>query len=265
MIRFVCETCGTQHAASETPPAHCAICSDDRQYVGWKGQRWTTHEALLEAHEQRLGEEAGLLAFGMEPAFAIDQRAFLIPTDAGNILWEALPMITDEAVQAIEAAGGAERIVISHPHFYASMGEWSERLGGIPISLHEADQEWIQRPHENIELWSGERLKLSDEVTLLRCGGHFPGSTALHWAKGAGALFAGDALQVAKDRRSVSFLHSYPNLLPMPTSEVEALQSRVLDFEFEKLFGYTWGRNILSDAKGVVQASFERYLRAVRS
>lgn len=266
MNRYICETCGTQHADSEQPPALCAICADDRQYVGWNGQRWTTHEELAESHGQRIEEEAGLLALGVAPSFAIDQRAFLLPTDAGNILWECLPLVTDEAVAAIEARGGIDRIVISHPHFYASMGEWSDRFG-VPITIHEADARWIQRPHPAIEPWSGQTLELSASVTLLRCGGHFPGSTALHWASGpgaGGALFAGDALQVAMDRTHVSFMHSYPNLLPMRTSDVEAMRDLVLPYSFDDVFGYTWGRNILGGAHGKVRRSFERYLDAVR-
>ena len=34
MENYMCETCGTQYTASEQPPAHCAICEDDRQYIG---------------------------------------------------------------------------------------------------------------------------------------------------------------------------------------------------------------------------------------
>ena len=94
MNQFICETCGTWHAAAERPPERCVICDDDRQYVGWEGQRWTTHEALLAAHGPRIEEVAGLLALGTSPAYAIDQRALLLPTDAGNILWEALPIVS---------------------------------------------------------------------------------------------------------------------------------------------------------------------------
>lgn len=79
-----------------------------------------------------MGEEQGWLALGMTRAFAIDPRAFLLRTAAGSILWEALPLFTGEAVAAIEARGGADRLVISHPHFYATMGEWSDRLEGHP-------------------------------------------------------------------------------------------------------------------------------------
>ena len=130
----ICETCGTQFA--ESGPKRCPICEDDRQYVGWQGQRWTSHEKLAVAHRLRLADEAGVLGIGLDPGFAIDQRALFLPTDAGNILWECLSLVTDDAVAALKAKGGVDRIIISHPHFYAAMVEWSEALGGVPILLH---------------------------------------------------------------------------------------------------------------------------------
>ena len=40
----------------------------------------------------------------------------------------------------------------------------------------------------------------------------------LHWpagANGKGALLTGDIIQVVQDRRYVSFMRSYPNLIPL--------------------------------------------------
>jgi hypothetical protein len=42
MPNFICATRGTQHAASDQPPATCAICEDARQYIKVTGQQWTT-------------------------------------------------------------------------------------------------------------------------------------------------------------------------------------------------------------------------------
>jgi hypothetical protein len=266
MTRYICETCGTQHEDTDRPPAACTVCGDDRQYVGWAGQGWTTHEALAETHTMRMEDVEGLAGFGVAPDFAIRQRALLLPTDAGNILWECLPLVTPEAVAAIEAKGGLDLIAISHPHFYGSMGEWSDALGGVPILIHEADRQWVRRPHKAIEFWRGDRRELSDSVTLIRTGGHFPGSTALHWADGpkpGGALFSGDAPQVTRDRRHVSFMYSYPNYVPMRTSDVTAMRDRLAGYEFEDVFGFTWGLDILGGGRRAVDDSFERYLAAV--
>jgi hypothetical protein len=266
MPSFICETCGTQYAETPQPPPHCPVCEDERQYVGWKGQTWTTHDGLAAGYRLRLQDDDGLLGIGLAPDFAIPQRAILLPTDAGNLLWECVSLVTDEAVAALNARGGVDRIVISHPHFYSSMVEWSEALGGVPILLHEADREWVQRSSPRIEYWSGDERKLSDAVTLVRCGGHFPGSTALHWTDGpraGGALFPGDALQVVLDRRHVTFMYSYPNYIPMKPSDVSGMRSRLQGYDFEDVFGYTWGRNIIGGARAAVDASFDRYLTAV--
>lgn len=266
MIAYLCETCGTQYEASEQPPSCCPICLDERQYVGWQGQRWLRMDELAARHRLRIGLDAGLLAIGIEGSFAIPQRALLLPTDAGNILWECISLVTDEAVAALRAAGGVDRIIISHPHFYSAMVAWSEALGGVPILLHGADRGFIQRDSARIEHWQGDQLRLSAEVTLIRCGGHFEGSTALHWRRpgAAGpALFPADAMQVALDRRHVAFLYSYPNMMPMRPEAVHAMQSRLAPFDFEQLYGFSWDRNILGDARAAVDRSFVRYFQAL--
>lgn len=266
MRRFICKTCGTQYGESDGPPASCLICDDERQYVGWQGQQWTTLEELAEGHALRIEEDDGVLGLDVSPGFAIDQRACFLPTAAGNIMWESLSHVNDEAVAALKARGGVDLIAISHPHFYSSMGEWSDALGGVPILLHEADRDFVTRPHPALEFWSGDRLRLSSSVTLIRCGGHFAGSTALHWSEGprpGGSLFSGDALQVGLDRRHVSFMYSYPNLVPMRTSELVAMRERLADHDFEDVFGYSRGRNIIGGGRMAVDASFDRHLRAI--
>ena len=265
-IAFICETCGTQYAPSSAPPSQCAICEDDRQYVSWKGQTWITPAQLARDHALRIDDDAGLMAIAIAPEFAIPQRALLLPTDAGNILWECVSLVSDAAIAALKSRGGVDRIVISHPHFYSAMVDWSDALGGVPILLHEADRQWVMRPSQLIEFWSGDTLHLSDAVTLIRAGGHFPGSTALFWRVGlraGGAMIPGDALQVVMDRRHVAFMYSYPNYIPMRTADVHAMRQRLRDFDFEDVYGFSWGRNILGGGRAAVDASFERHLAAV--
>lgn len=262
---FICSACGTQYAESRVPPARCPICEDERQYVAWSGQAWTTREALAAKHRMRIEDDAGVIGIGIQPAFAINQRAALLPTDAGNILWECPSLATEEGIADLKRRGGIDLIAISHPHFYAAMVDWSDAFGGVPILLHDADRNWVQRPSRAIEFWKGNELHLSRSVTLLRCGGHFEGSTALHWADGprpGGVLFPGDALQVTMDRRYVAFMYSYPNYQPMRASDVGAMRDRLAPYAFQDVFGYTWGRNIIGGGKAGVERSFERFLAA---
>lgn len=263
---FICETCGTQYVESEDPPVACGICTDERQYVGWQGQRWTTQDRLAARHTLRIGDDAGLLGIAVQPDFGIGQRALLVPTASGNLLWECVSLVTDEAVAALQARGGVQIMAISHPHFYASMLAWSEALGNVPILLHEADCAWVRCPSPRIEFWRGASRRLSDSLTLLHCPGHFDGSTALHWregVRGLGALLPGDALQVAGDRRHVSFMYSYPNAIPLAPSAVRRLRAVLADTQFDDVYGFSWGRNIIGAGRAAVDKSFERYLAAV--
>ncbi len=227
MPNFICTTCGSQHADSAAPPPSCAICDDARQYVGTGGRSWTTLEALRRNHRsaiQRL--EPALTGIGMTPDFAIAQRALLVQHATGNVLWDCVPLLDAATVDLVRALGGLSAIAVSHPHFYATVVEWSRALGDVPIYLHIDDRQWMMRPDPVIRFWEGETLTLGDGLTLIRAGGHFAGGTLLHWragAEGRGALLSGDIVQVAADPRWVSFMYSYPNMIPLPPSAIHRI------------------------------------------
>ncbi|MFO7169792.1 MAG: MBL fold metallo-hydrolase, partial [Chloroflexota bacterium] len=146
MTNFICRTCGTQFAESDAPPAACPICSDERQYIGYDGQRWTTLEELQrDYHNVIKPVEPGLTGIGTHPTFAIGQRALLVQTPHGNLLWDCVSLIDEPTVAAVRALGGVRAIAISHPHYYSSMVEWS-RAFDAPIYLHADDQQNIMRP-----------------------------------------------------------------------------------------------------------------------
>jgi hypothetical protein len=263
---FICVTCGAQYPSSAEPPAECPICLDERQYVGWGGQRWTTLEELRA--EQRADvreEEPGLTGIGSSPGFAISQRALLLETGEGNLLWDCLAPFDDAVVEAVRARGGIDAIAISHPHYYTTMVDWS-RAFDAPIHLPAADREWVTRPDEAIRFWDGDRLDLLGGLTLLRLGGHFAGGSVLHWpagAEGRGALLCGDILQVVPDRRWVSFMRSYPNLIPLPAAKVEAMAAALEPWEFDRIYGAWFGKVVDVGARDTVRRSAERYVRAV--
>lgn len=266
MPHFICKTCGTQFAESESPPPECAICQDERQYVGWSGQQWTTLDGLRQNHRVAVRlEELGLYGIGMEPKFAIGQRALLITRPEGNLLWDCLSLIDEGLVEMINGIGGLSAIAISHPHYYTSMVEWAKAFD-CPISLHTADRQWVMRPDPVVEFWDGETKELENGMTLIRCGGHFEGGTVLHWPQGAdgrGVILSGDILQVVEDRRWVSFMYSYPNLIPLPASTVRQIVGATEPFEFDRIYGAWWGKIVREDAKAAVRRSGDRYLRAL--
>ena len=267
MPTYICVTCGTQFPPAERPPERCAICEDERQYIGLQGQQWITLDDLRTTHRNAVyPEHPGIWAIGTEPKFAIGQRALLIQNGAGNILWDCVSLIDGETVARIQALGGVSAIAISHPHYYSSMVEWSQAFNNPPIYLHEGDRPWVQRPDPCIRFWQGETHALSREFTLIRIGGHFAGYQVLHGSDGGdgmGALFSGDLPQVCMDRRWVSFMYSYPNYLPLSVASVSRIVAALEPFEFGKLFGAWPGFVIHADAKSVVRRSAQRYLQAL--
>lgn len=267
MEHWICVTCGAQFAASQEPPAGCPICLDQRQYVGQQGQQWTTLARMRQEGYQNsiTEEEPSLTGIVTQPSFAIGQRALLVQTDQGNVIWDCITYLDDQTVQAVQALGGISAIAASHPHLYGSMIEWAERFQAR-IYLHEADRRWVMRPDERITFWSGETLPLLDDLTLIRLGGHFPGSTVLHWPQGAegrGTLLTGDTIYVVADRAWVSFMYSYPNLIPLPAREIRRMRDAIAPYSFDRLYSGFPGRVVDADASAAVQRSAERYLKAI--
>src|SRR5438477_223461 len=138
MNHYICVTCGTQFAKTDQSPSRCPICEDERQFVNWDGQVWTTLDQLRSNHSNRIECE---------------------------------------------------------------------------------------------------------------------GSTVLLWPggdNGDGALLTGDSIQVVMNRYSVSFMHSYPNLIPLSQAAISQIVERVEPFAFEQIYGGWWQRNVLSGAKEVL-------------
>src|SRR5437899_4860302 len=267
MENFVCVQCGTQFAESAQPPSRCPICEDERQFVRRTGQEWTTLERLRADHHNRLQDEAPrLLGIGTESEFGIGQRALLLQSPGGNLLWDCISLLDDETIVEVNARGGIRAIAISHPHFYSSMIEWADRFDA-QIFLHAVDREWVMRKSPRIQFWEGSTLSLWDGLTLINLGGHFEGGTVLHWPAASrdgaskGALLTGDIITVVQDRRCVSFMRSYPNLIPLGASAIRQIVQRIEPFLFEQVYGGLWQATVLADVKVAVVRCAERYLR----
>jgi glyoxylase-like metal-dependent hydrolase (beta-lactamase superfamily II) len=105
---------------------------------------------MRKAYTARLEDDHGLLGIGMKPSFAIGQRALLVPTKHGNVMWDCSALIDDASVREIKARGGLSAIAISHCHYYTTMLEWSAAFGDVPIYLHESNRKWVQRESKAI-------------------------------------------------------------------------------------------------------------------
>jgi hypothetical protein len=269
MPEFICVTCGLQYSTSESPPDGCRICLDERQYVGFNGQHWTTIDALAETHENHFDlEESGLVSIETRPTFAIGQRALLVHHPAGNVLWDCLSLVDQPTIDRVADLGGLSAIAISHPHYYGACVDWSHAFGGVPIYVNDADARWVCRPDPVVNFWAGETFPISDGLALVRCGGHFEGGTILHWtggAEGRGALLVGDVVAVCMDRTTVSVMRSYPNLIPVNASTITRIEGLLAPLVYDRIYGAFAGRRIDRDGRAAVKQSFERYRAAIGS
>lgn len=268
MHSYICTTCGVQYNETKNPPDSCPICTDERQYVNPKGQQWTTLDEMInnESYTNNISkEENDLYKIKTEPKFGIGQTSYLIQDNGFNLLWDCISLIDDKTVSRIDELGGISAIALSHPHYYSTQVEWAE-IFQVPIYIHEDDKEWVVRDSKWIKLWSGESLQLTDNLILNRLGGHFKGGTVLNWTSGnhnKGILLTGDIIQVVSDTDWVSFMYSYPNLIPLPISKVEEISLRVTPLHFDRIYN-AFNKVVKTDGKNVVKKSAERYVKALK-
>jgi hypothetical protein len=266
MTIFVCRTCAVEQPDTSEPGAVCAICSDERQYVRPTGQQWTTlHELGAAGHRGTVAEvESGLNGITIEPSVGIGQRALLVQTPSGNLLWDPNGYLDDELIAAVRQLGGVAAVAASHPHMFGVQVEWSHRFGGVPVYVQAADREWIQRDDPVITTWD-EKNEVLPGVMLHRIGGHFPGSAVVHFVggDGRGVLLSGDTVACTPDEHWVSFMRSYPNKIPLSAAVVAKVADRVLQLDFDRLYDNFAGQ-VIGGAAGWVRRSADRYIAWVR-
>lgn len=98
-------------------------------------------------------------------------------------------------------------------------------------------------------------------MTLHQTGGHFPGSAVVHWAAGAagrGALLSGDSVYPNPDRRSISFMRSYPNHLPLSGAVALRIAEQLGGYKFDRIYG-NFNNAIASGAKAILHSSAQRH------
>ena len=78
-------------------------------------------------------------------------------------------------------------------------------------------------------------------------------------------LLSGDIVQVVPDRRWVSFMYSYPNLIPLPGEHGQPGWSTPLEpYPFDRIYG-AWCDRIVDDGKAAVERSAARYVAALEA
>lgn len=268
MTVWICRACAVEHPNSAEPPLVCRICADERQYVPLAGQAWTSLSELTAAGTRLSVVEVEPDLFGItaSPPIGIGQRAHLVRTDAGNLLWDPTGFIDDAGVAAVRERGPIAAIVASHPHMFGVQVEWSRALGGVPILVSEADRAWVQRPDDAIRFIDSTDHLILPGVTIRTIGGHFPGSLLAYWSAGAdgrGVVLSGDTIFPGQDGKWVSFARSFPNHIPLSAAVVDRVAIAATAHPFDRLYG-NFGLVIPTDARAIVRRSADRHMAWVR-
>jgi hypothetical protein len=267
MTLWICATCGIEHSDTPVPAAICEVCADERQYLREDGQRWATVDELRKDREWALDEiEDNLYQLSVSPPVGIGHRGFLMTTPAGNVLWEPPGYYDDALVGAIRDLGGLSAIASSHPHLTGVCVSLSYEFDGVPVYWANDDRRWVRRPDPVITFWQDYQEVLPG-LSLHQCGGHFAGSAVLHFAAGAdgqGVLLTGDTALVGSDRKTVTFLRSYPNRIPLPERTVRHIAEVTAPLRFDRLYSGFAPGVIEHDANEAVQFSARRYISWIR-
>ncbi len=256
----VCTTCGTQFPDEVPLPDLCPICNDDRQYIKASGQNWIALDELSNGHTVKITRiTEHLYSLKMVPDFAIGQRAFLVISPGGNILWDCIPLLDEAAAAFIQSKGGLKAIIISHPHYYSSMNEWAMHFD-CPVYIHEADAVWVFNKRDHIKLWNGDEQSLWDGIRVVNTAGHFPGSCVLEVPSLSpeGALLSGDSLFVGPGKRHIAVMHSYPNQIMLKKTEFLNVLDKTGSLVFDTIYGAFEGQNLIGNAKQVFVESMQR-------
>lgn len=259
--QIVCSTCGTCFPGQDLPDL-CPVCADDRQYIPPEGQQWTAYAHLQRHHSVKFQKiKARLYEMEINPQFAIGQRALLVLSDQGNILWDCIPLLDEMTIEFIRAKGGLKAIAFSHPHYYSNMNDWAE-IFNCPIYIHKNDAMHIQTGSKHIHLWEGEEMLLWDGISILLTGGHFDGSCILHvpFLSPLGSILCGDTLFLSPSKKHFSILRSYHNRIPLPLSEMRRLESRFSQIPFDAFYGYHKSQNLEENVKSIFKQSMQRYI-----
>ncbi|WYZ42307.1 hypothetical protein EsH8_VI_000006 [Colletotrichum jinshuiense] len=275
MDLMICGTCGVQY--DNFAAKSCKICDDPRQYVPEDGQWFTTLRELQDSkkHTNIFTKDkyhSGVIAICTQPQVAIGQRAFLLRSPSGNILWDCITYIDDETVRHINSLGGIAAIVISHPHYFSTALHWADAFG-CKIYISAEDGDWLGRRGDAHVMWEGQTMEFLDGRFLaVKVRGHFPGSSVLLW-KSEKKLFVADSVLVVPsgvyhvDRpqgtASFAFMWSYPNMIPLSPEDVYSIWKAVAGLEFDDAHSAFAGRDARGNAKRRLLESAQLFLKSI--
>lgn len=73
-------------------------------------------------------------------------------------------------------------------------------------------------------------------------------------------MLCGDTLYLSPSMKHFAIMHSYPNRIPLPTSEISRIKKRLGELEFDAMYGFYSYQNLTENVRQIVNDSLEKYL-----
>jgi hypothetical protein len=275
---LICTACGTQFSTDDKHKVTtCFICDDPRQFTPPTGQSFTSLDALRSSGHKNIftpvpADPERLISIHTEPKVAIGQRAIIVRTPGGNVLWDCITLLDEETITKIKSLGGLKAIVISHPHYYSTHLEWA-RAFDCPVYLAAEDRKWVAQLDDQRQIFVTETETDVLGTKVLKLGGHFPGSFVLLYEgrlliadtlvttpSGLGSWDT-DAVGTARERprgmNSFVFMWSIPNMIPLAPNEIERMWAILKKYEFSSTHGPFMGTDIVKTPREMKQRVLE--------
>ena len=103
------------------PPSHCPNYEENANSSVTPARNGRRSTLTTDHHNHLEDEGPQLLGIGTEPEFARGQRALLLQSPGGNLLWDCISLLNNETIADVNALGGIRAIAISHHVIYSSM------------------------------------------------------------------------------------------------------------------------------------------------
>ncbi|KJZ77722.1 hypothetical protein HIM_02899 [Hirsutella minnesotensis 3608] len=242
---LVCEMCGTQFpTADEQITKTCHICDDPRQFVPPSGQRFTTLDKVSRLHRNEFttyDQDPRLTFIETAPKFAIGQRAILIRTPQGNVLWDCVALLDVETIAKITDLGGLKAMVISHPHYYTTHVQWA-RAFNCPVYLAADDKSWtvMDSSHQAFLTETTTDIEGTGAVAI-KVGGPLSGVSRM-------GKWEVDALGAQREKppglNTFTFLWSIPNSIPLNPDELARMWKILRAYDFQATHGAFMGMDV---------------------
>lgn len=265
---LICTACGTQFPTDDIEKAKtCFICDDPRQFTPPSGQSFTTLGKLRSQGYKNTftpisADPDRLVGIQTQPKFAIGQRAILVRTPQGNVLFDCITLLDDDTISMIKALGGLKAIVISHPHYYSTHLHWARTFDCL-VYLSANDQDWLaqREDDEKHQIFLRQQATNVLGTTVLKLGGHFPGSLVLLFEEslliadtlvttpsGLGS-YETDALGNPRRRplgaNTFAFMWSIPNMIPLGPGDIERMWAILKRYQFSSTHGAFPGLDVV--------------------